>query len=99
MISHASQEIARQAEWLYAHRLKALLEPAHNGEFIAIEPTSGAYFVGATLSEASGAARSAYPSRLAYAMRIGHRTAVHLGTAQRCMATWIVLAVPLCVFA
>jgi len=81
MISPESQEIARQAEWLYAHRLKALLEPAHNGEFIAIEPTSGAYFVGATLSEAIGAARSAYPSRLAYAMRIGHRTAVHLGTS------------------
>lgn len=83
MISHASQELARQAEWLYEHRLKALLEPAHTGEFVAIEPTSGAYFVGATLSEAIGAARSAYPSRLAYAMRIGHRTAVHLGTAQR----------------
>jgi hypothetical protein len=99
MISHASQEIARQAEWLYAHRLKALLEPAHIGKFVAIEPTSGAYFVGATLSEAIGAARSADPSRVAYAMRIGHRTAVHLGTAQRCMATWIVLAVPSCVFA
>jgi hypothetical protein len=82
MISHESQEIARQAEWLYEHRLKAFLEPTHTGEFVAIEPASGAYFVGATLSEAIGAARSAYPSRLAYAMRIGHRTAVHLGTSQ-----------------
>jgi hypothetical protein len=82
MISPESQEIARQAEWLYEHRLKALLEPTHTGEFVAIEPTSGTYFVGATLREAIGAARSAYPSRLAYAMRIGHRTAVHLGTAQ-----------------
>jgi hypothetical protein len=83
MISPASQEIARQAEWLYEHRLKALLEPTHIGEFVAIEPTSGAHFVGTTLREAIGAARSAYPSRLAYAMRIGHRTAVHLGIAQR----------------
>ena len=83
MISPASQEIARQAEWLYEHRLKALLEPAHTGQFVAIEPTSGAYFVGATLSEAIGAARNAYPYRLAYAMRIGHRTAVHMGTARR----------------
>ena len=83
MISPESQAIARQAEWLYEHRLRALLEPTHTGEFVAIEPTSGAHFVGATLSEAIGAARSAYPSRLAYAMRIGHRTAVHLGTAQR----------------
>jgi hypothetical protein len=83
MISHESQEIARQAEWLYEHRLQALLAPTHTGEFVTIEPASGAYFVGATLSEAIGAARSAYPSRLAYAMRIGHRTAVHLGTSQR----------------
>jgi hypothetical protein len=83
MISHESQEIARQAEWLYEHRLKALLEPTYIGKFVAIEPTSGTHFVGATLSEAIGAARSAYPSRHAYAMRIGHRTAVHLGTAQR----------------
>ena len=83
MISHESQEIARQAEWLYEHRLKALLEPTHTGEFVAIEPTSGAHFVGATLSEAIGAARRAYPHRLAYAMRIGHRTAVHLGASLR----------------
>jgi hypothetical protein len=50
MISQESQEIARQAEWLSEHRLKALLEPVHTGEFVTIEPTSGAYFVGATLS-------------------------------------------------
>jgi hypothetical protein len=83
MISPESQEIARQAEWLYEHRLKSILEPTHTGEFVAIEPASGAHFVGATLREAIGAARSAYPSRLVYAMRIGHRTAVHLGTVQR----------------
>jgi hypothetical protein len=83
MISPESQEIARQAEWLYEHRLKDILEPTHTGEFVAIEPPSGAHFVGATLSEAIGAARSVYPSRLVYAMRIEHRTAVHLGTVQR----------------
>lgn len=83
MISPASHEIAHKAAALYDDRLKALLEPAHTGEFVAIEPVSGAYFVGATLSEAVKAARNAYPSRLAYAIRIGHRTAVHLGTVQR----------------
>ena len=83
MISQESQEIARQAEWIYEHRLKAALEQAYAGAFVAIEPTSGEYCVGATLSEAIGAARSVYPHRLAYAMRIGHRTAVHLGTLPR----------------
>ena len=80
MISQESQELARQAEGIYEHRLKATLEQAHAGAFVAIEPTSGEYFVGATLSEAIGAARRAHPHRVAYVMRIGHRTAVHLGT-------------------
>lgn len=82
MISPASQEIAQQAEWLYKHRLKATLEQSHPDDFVAIEPVSGAYFVGATLSEAVGAARRAHPQRVAYALRIGHRAAVHLGTCQ-----------------
>jgi hypothetical protein len=80
MITQESQELARQAEWIYEHRLKAALEQTHAGEFVAIEPTSGEYFVGATLSKAIGAARIAHPRRVAYAMRIGHRTAVQLGT-------------------
>jgi hypothetical protein len=83
MISQESQEIVRQAEWIYEHRLKAVLEPAHAGAFVSIEPTSGEYFVGATLSEAIGAARRAYPHRLAYAMRVGHRTTIHLGASHR----------------
>ena len=83
MRAQESQEIAREAAWLYEHRLKTILEQAHADAFVAIEPTSGAYFVGTTLSEAIGAARRAYPHRLAYAMRIGHRTAVHLGASPR----------------
>lgn len=75
-----SQELARQGEWIYEHHLKATLEQSHPDAFVAIEPMSGEYFLGATLSEAIGAARKAYPNRLAYALCIGHRTAVQLGT-------------------
>ena len=80
MKSQDSRELARQAEWLYEHRLKTALEQSHPEAFVAIEPVSGEYFVGATLSEAIGAARRAHPQRIAYAVRIGHRAAVHLGT-------------------
>ncbi len=82
MISQDAHELARQAEWLYEHRLQALLESSHLDAFVAIEPVSGEYFVGTTLSEAVGAARKAYPHRVAYTLRIGHRTAVHLGVYQ-----------------
>ena len=48
-------------------------------DFVAIEPDSGDYFFGKTLSEAIQAPRAAHPDRLAFAMRVGHITAVNLG--------------------
>jgi len=76
-----SQTVARQAEQLYEQRLKAQLEPHHHDEFVAIEPVSGDYYLGKTLSDAIGQARKAHPDRLAHAVRIGHRTTVHFGTS------------------
>ena len=80
MISPAQDELVQAAEQLYATRLKSQLEPAHDGEFIAIEPVSGEYFLGKTLSEAIQAARRTHPTRLPYAMRVGTHPAIHLGT-------------------
>jgi hypothetical protein len=82
MVSQNAQDFARQAEWIYEHRLKATVEQSNPDDFVAIEPISGDYFIGPTLSEAIGAARRAYPDRLAYGLRIGHRIAVHLGSCQ-----------------
>ena len=72
-------EFVRRAEEIYAARLRAVLEPKHDDEFVAIEPESGDYFLGKTLSEAAQAARKSYPDRLTHAMRIGHRAALHFG--------------------
>ncbi len=72
-------EFVRRAEQVYASRLRAVLEPKHTNEFVAIEPESGDYFLGKTLSEAIGAARRSYPDRLAHAMRVGHKAALHFG--------------------
>ncbi len=53
MLTSTSQdELVQAAELLYHTRFRSELEPAHNGKFIAIEPTSGEYFLGETLSEA-----------------------------------------------
>lgn len=72
-------EFVRRAEEVYATRLKAVLEPGHIDEFVAIEPESGDYFLGKTLSDATRAARKSYPDRLTHAMRVGHRAALHFG--------------------
>ena len=79
MIRENQESVASAARRLYAERLRELLEPAHNDEFVAIEPISGEYFLGQTLSEAIGASRSKYPDRLAHALRVGHKATVHFG--------------------
>ena len=75
-------ELARQAKLLYDQCLKALLEGSHPNQYVAIEPISEAYYLGATLSEAVAAARKADPSHRPYVIRIGHPTAVHIGNTQ-----------------
>ncbi len=79
VVTQHSQQIARQGEEIYRQRLKDQLEKSHRDEFVAIEPQSGDYFLGKTLGEAIEASRRAYPERLAYAVRVGHPAAVHLG--------------------
>jgi hypothetical protein len=79
MIRDNQESVAGAARKLYEERLRDLLEPVHNDEFVAIEPISGEYFLGRTLSEAIGASRSKYPDRLAHALRVGHKATVHFG--------------------
>ena len=79
MIRENQENVASAARRLYAERLRELLEPAHNDEFVAIEPISGEHFLGQTLSEAIGASRAKYPDRLAHALRVGHKATVHFG--------------------
>lgn len=72
-------KFVKKAEEVYTSRLREVLEPEHIDEFVAIEPESGDYFLDKTLSEAMGAARRSYPDRLAHAMRVGHKAALHFG--------------------
>jgi hypothetical protein len=74
-----ADEFAERAERIYEQRLKVALERDHLGEFLAIEPESGNYYLGRTLSEAVAAAREAYPERLSYVLRVGQHPAVHIG--------------------
>jgi hypothetical protein len=79
MSSQDLEELARNAKRIYEQRLRAELEDAHRNEFVAVEPISGDYFLGQSLSDAIGAAREAHPDRLVHTLRIGHQAAVHLG--------------------
>jgi hypothetical protein len=81
MVTHDIDSFVRQAERIYNERLRYQLEKSHWDEFVAIEPVSGEYFLGKTLSEAIGSARTKYPNRLSHAIRVGHETALHFGVS------------------
>jgi hypothetical protein len=79
MASEISLDVARRATEIYDMRLRGILEADHRNAFVAVEPDSGDYFLGDTLSEAIQAARTAHPNRISFALRVGHSSAVHLG--------------------
>ena len=81
MSSQNLDELVRSAKELYERKLRLILEATHRNEFVAVEPVSGDYFLGKTLSEAAGAARDAHPDRLTHTMRVGHEAALHFGAS------------------
>lgn len=83
MVSENSNSVAREARRIYEERLRASLEESHMNEFVAIEPISGEYFLGRTLSDAIAGSRTKYPDRLAHALRVGHKAAIHFGLQTR----------------
>lgn len=71
--------IAMSAKSVYEARFRAELEAKHHGRFVAIEPLSESYFLGDRFLDAALAAKSAYPNRKSFVLRIGHEAAVHIG--------------------
>ena len=52
-------------------KLKSELEPAHDGEIVAIHPDTQEHFLGKTLNEADEKAFAKYPDHWLYFVRIG----------------------------
>lgn len=65
MVPPEIRELADKATAFYDRRLRPRLEKAHRGEFVAIEPESGDYFLARGFDEAIEAARAANPDHLA----------------------------------
>lgn len=63
--------VVTKGETIYATQLKALLEPAHLGEYLAIEVDSGDHFLGHTLVEAGEKAQAKHPDKIFHFIRIG----------------------------
>ena len=74
MLQKADISIADRAKKIYNDRLKGVLEATEPNKFVAIEPESGDYFVGVTLSEARQSAVHLSALIYTYVSTLGHAT-------------------------
>ena len=70
---------SEEAKGVYELELRDRLEATHRDKFVAIEPTSKAFFLGDTFIAAALAAKEAFPGRKLFVLRIGHDAAFHIG--------------------
>jgi hypothetical protein len=80
-------QLAIKSKQFYNEKLKQILEPEHNGEFVSIEPESGQYFLGKTDGEALHEGSLAIPDKMLFLVRIGfdavHKIGGFYGTRKR----------------
>jgi hypothetical protein len=74
-----SDPLSESGQRLYDERLRALLEPEHTGEFVAIEPETEQYFLGDTGPAALRAGRNELLGKLFYLLRVGSDAAYRVG--------------------
>lgn len=70
------EDTAKAGQEVYDSNLKELLEPESNGQFVAIEPTTGNYSIGATVIEALEKAELNSPNSSFHVVRVGFPAAV-----------------------
>jgi hypothetical protein len=73
-----TSELGRRCDAIYEAKLKDRLEKTNMDDFVAIEPESGDYFLGRSITEVARAAESAYPDRRGFILRVGHAAAIDL---------------------
>lgn len=72
-------KLAELGQKFYDEKLKQILEPKHNGEFVAIEPESGQYFLNKQAGEAIYEGNQIFPDKKLFLIRIGFDAAFKIG--------------------
>jgi len=75
--------LSKDAKQLYETELRQDLERTHRDQYVAIEPCSRSYYLGATSIEAAMAAKQAHPNHKSFLIRIGHDAAFHMGATSK----------------
>ena len=79
----SKEEFARRGESIYERDLRSLLEPGHNGEFVAIDIESGAYEVDMDEIAATDRLSARVPNAQTWMRKVGSRHARHFGAVRR----------------
>jgi hypothetical protein len=72
-------ELAKLGIKFYEEKLKPILEPDHNGEYIAIEPYSEKYFLDKNSTQVALKALAEMPGKKFYFARVGYKYAHKIG--------------------
>ena len=70
------ENVGPRARAVYEASIRHLVEPQHNGKFIAIEPESGRYEIGNKTLDAALDLRAKLPGKSLYVHCIGHKAAI-----------------------
>jgi len=77
------ERFAAFAKQTYAEKIAGRVEPEHNGEIIAIEPNSGAYFLGKNEVDAADKARASGCPGPFFFLRVGSKYTHRLMSPRR----------------
>lgn len=72
-------ELSRLGIKFYEEKLKPILEPEHNGEYIAIEPYSEKYFLDKDSNRVLLKAHTEMPDKKFYFARVGYEYVYKIG--------------------
>ncbi len=72
-------ELSRRGKKFYDEKLKPILEPEHNGEYIAIEPYSENYFLDKNSTQVALKAVAEMSDKKFYFARVGYEYAHKIG--------------------
>ena len=77
--AYSAEEVARRGDAIYTQTIRAQLEPAHEGEIVAIDVISGDYAVDEDALAAVHRLRVRRPNAEVWLVRVGSRTLDRIG--------------------
>jgi hypothetical protein len=75
----SNDDVVKLGEQIYSNRLRSILEPDHDGEFLVIEVLSGEYAVDNDEIVATRRAHALVPNGMYYGVRVGRGISGKLG--------------------